>query len=92
MFEQLVKETRLVNLIVVVLMFDVPTDDMLVDTDRRDEVAARPERLSFVETAHALDALLEPGGGLSFQELHDVGDRILRCCKKDEVNVIDLHV
>lgn len=45
-----------------------------------------------IQTVLEFDLLLEPGGGLSFQDLHDVGDGVTWRCEKTEVDVIVLNV
>lgn len=61
MREQFVEETRLVQLVVMRLMADIALDNMFVNADGGDEVAACPERLFLVEIMRSLDLLLEPG-------------------------------
>lgn len=74
------------------LVSDIATDQVFVETDGRDEVASCPERLFFVETGYALDLFLHSCGRLSFQCLHDVGNGILGCGEKNEMDVVHLHV
>ena len=73
------------------LVLDVAADDEFVDADGRDEVAARPERLPFVEAVGALDLLLHPGGRFALQYLHDVRDGFSRGGEQTEVNMVFLN-
>ncbi len=73
-------------------MPDVPTDEVLIESDGGDEVSTCPERLLFVEATHSFDLLLEPGRALPLQYLHDVRDRVFRCCEEYQVDVVDLNV
>ena len=73
-------------------MPDVATNEVLIESDGGGEVASCPQGLLFVQTAHSLDLLLEPGGRLPLQCLHDVRDGIPRCREDTEVNVVVLNV
>ena len=90
--DQLVEETGLIDLGMVVLVSDVTADDMFINADGGDKVASCPQGLLFVKTTHPLDFLFQPPRGLSFQDLHDVGNRVTRCCEQDKMNVVDLNV
>ena len=73
-------------------MFDVASYEVLVESDGRGKVASCPKRFFFIQTVFAFDLLLEPGGRLPLQCLHDVRDGIPRCREDTEVNVVVLNV
>ena len=77
---------------VMMLMPHVPTDDVLINADGRNEVSSRPKGMLFIQAVFYFDLLFQPCGGLSFQDLHDVGDGISRRCEKTEMDVIVLNI
>ena len=88
----LVKKLRLVNLVFVALVTDIPSDQLFVQTDGRDEVASSPEGAFSVTKFVEFLLLSKPSRGFAFDDAHGVGDRKLRRQKKDKMKMVVLDI
>jgi len=86
------EERGLIYFVVMMLMFDVASDDEFIDADGGSKISTGPEGMSFIETLLALDFLLDPGGRFPFDDLHGVGDRIAGSEEDTEMDMIGLDI
>mgnify|MGYP001610670501 CR=1 FL=1 len=86
------------ELVIHPLVLDVLFDDVFIDADGGDEVSSAPEALLLDGMALLGEEIVHTDGTLSFEEAHDVGNRILWWDFEKHVDVVgagigfeDLH-
>ena len=62
----------LLDLVIMTLVSNIPTNDILINANHRDEVSTNPEISSFIKSMLSFNLFLEPTEGLSFHNLHDI--------------------
>lgn len=90
--DEFLEQRRLIQFVVTMLMFDVPSDDLFVYADGRDEISPGPQRVGFIQPMFPLDFLLEPGGGFPLQYLHGIRDGISWRCQQATVYMVILYI
>ena len=81
----------MLDFIVMVLVSDVSSDNVLINTHGGDKVATGPEGMCFIEAVLAFDLLLEPRRAFALENLHGIGDRVSRSEYDAQVNVVFLN-
>jgi len=75
-----------------VLMFYIPTDDELIDSDGGDEVAPGPKGFLFIQSMRPFDFFLHPGTIFTLDQSHGVGNTVPGITKETKVDVVVLNI
>ena len=55
-----------------VLVFDIPADDIFINSYGGNKITPSPQGLTFIETVFALDLFFHPAGRFTFQSLDSI--------------------